>query len=601
MSSPSPAVQATLNAFDALRVEVLSPTDASVRLRIGFEPFREALPEVADREILFELEDGELRVRRPEGAVGLPRGRYYLSGPSSWNAWEYGVPAPPRHAPPPAPTSGRGARKDLFQTRPVHAALLRVAKDQKPPAPVLEDAANKAADRLWKEVWVEIGARLQPEATEIAARGNQPWSTYRALVARPDLLRFAQAAPGVVHCLQRLVYKTAGMRPRAYSLRTAIATSLGYSFQKRDPTTGRHFYELLGDDAAFETWARTVPWGPEVVPVARLRGEDEPQRMAEDHETEVIQRIALATREGLVDPNQLRKIDGHTAWLLFHTVVFRRYQGRHKQLIHSVLQNPAAATRALERHFPRQKNEREDVRVAQAVRAVGDWLSAAWSAHYQAKRWTERLGDASVQVENPGDRIQGFARLCREHARHQRMIARANELGRQSEARDENFLLLAPRDAVRKVLRSAEFEWNDAAVSVLLARSELRQDRAVRPLLLEKSRNPKQLLSLLGDGHSWEVKELWMKLASAAPLQALGYIEAQGFDAAVGWTKADLMPLFSRGGEVALRAMPLMARLAEAERARTEQERAFCSVPRDLFGNETSAVQPPPARRAPRR
>lgn len=554
------------SALRTLRVQKESEPDDNLVASLSIDLSN--LPDAGNRRILIRLDsDGHLHVDSPPGAVSTSSAGCYKSAPTSyeWGRLGGAVPNPNGFKPPTVRNAGSGARKERLLTRPVHAALERIARDAELWAAGADGLTKMTADGLWKDVWAEIGPHLHPDALAVAARHDLDFQQYRLLANRPDLRRIAERAPGVASRLRPL--------PIGTGVRNAIPDLLEF-----EDVIARGENHTYGYEAGFQAWARTVPPGKNLLPAT--------DRLA-DHQrydrTEGLMRhVARTARDGHVDPNQVRKIEGRTGWMLFHSAAAHSASG---YLVPKVLRDPAAAARNVDRHFPaRRKGEGVADRMARALHEIEQWRQHAWSAAFASERWAERLDDPSVAFDDPAKRVRGFGRLCRETSGLRNKVARARRLCEDPvgiRCLDTLFAMFAPRGAIRAVIQHPEFDWDMGALAHLTAQDHLRLDPGIRPSLIDRARTPEMVSTLLADGHASETKALWGRLARRNPTMALEYLEDHGFDPAVQWSPPDMAPLVTAGGETALRAISLASRLSQSE------TRVAGTAQGDLFGPAT--------------
>lgn len=509
--------------------------------------------------ILTLRPDHTLMVRRPPALVRHFDSRYVDMAREY--VWDGGVPGcPDEFHPPKVPTSrhlrkppyGRSERQNTLYDSPLLSTIRYLADLHGVLNGPIDPDIETGAKRLWYEMWRTISEYLHPEATALAARYRYPWSLYRLMIERPDLLGILKKAPGIAPLFREL--------PPGVSLKDAIVRFLNRSTMVYDPDTKSYVTHEYGKSAAFRAWACAVPWSRKIFPMfVYQQRENKP----EDLEWDLIMQIAkLAEDENVFDPNRIRQIQDNRAWLLFHTAVAQRVP---PWLIQMMLRDMNVAVRAIDRILPNTKKHKmsDAERFYHALWALTDWIhdnrrAAAHSQQY----WAKLLDDPTAAFPPIVDsKIRGFSRLCREY----RKYTKRHPWGRwRTQNEDIEMLSHAPRALIVRITTDPRFQWEEKAEMVLMNDPKLKNHPSIRPLLVERATRLETIRSLLADNIASETKILWRRLAAMHPYMALKYLEDHGLNPNVGWTPSDLAPLFQEGQEIALRAMRLLPQLADA-------------------------------------
>jgi hypothetical protein len=517
-----------LERLDDLWVESTS-TEEGLRVRIDLSPLGfagDTPPE--ERQIVFTLKaDFQLAVERPSG-LSIHSHHIRHQGPTKY-PWRGGVPSPKSFRPPSAGNARGRQVLARLQEEPVLSTLRYRAYAEATLAPSRE-AVNAASRRLWAAVWTEIGPHLDEALLSTCRRFGYRWDTYRKLLHDPRTRRFVEEAPGLAFRVDNGGHLTRG------GLHSQIVSMLGFT-----RVTGRPF----GHEAAFQEWARRVPWSTDLVPKILSRG-----RWLGGPAWTLAQEIARLSSEGVIDVNGVRRLEQRSDWVLMHELTAR---ATGSALLRMQLRDPAAARRALARVLNTRPGSMSPEDVRTALEHLEDWRHRGREIQRISTEWAQKLGDPGVSLPDPAARAQGFGRLSRDCLRNLRHERYARN---QCELRDWTLpamLIRQPQATQLRIVLHPDFVWGARAAEMIALSTGLRRHPEVR-MRLREHLPPARLHLLIPDSEPEEAVQIWKQLAAADAEEALRVLLEGKLPAGARPGLHDLAPLLAAGGAIAQQA-----------------------------------------------
>lgn len=509
------------------------------------------------QDLVFTLkkESHELIVNRPPG-ITRTSSKFWSQQSMEYN-WNGGVGSAKGNTPPVHVKKwGDNSLIERLYNAPVHGVLRYRGKSEGFWPNTLGSEIDKTADKLWSQVWKELYPELDERAAAITEQFSHPWHIYKLLIERRDLCEIAEKYPGIAPRMRKV--------NEDLSEDSVLRELTGYSRQIRDED-GKYTSTSFGDGEFFKAWAQNVPMGEGVIPNFHLPSEKhyKHNKKVSDKEWELIMKVADAEENKNLRPEDIKKLETPTQWLLFHTMIVNHMSPG------PVLQAPEKAEAAFLKTYT--ENKPFAFRAAKAVEDIRERMIEDKSIERQSAKWAEKYNAPELKLE-VHDENASFSQNLRRVRRGRLFLSQAKIMGSGFTPTSEgSYILYANPEQARQLIKAGSLDEKKLA-PYLIARSAMRRDSEILDFIIEHNENSHAFVKILEDRHIAGKKRIWKKLMEFSPMHALKYLEENGFSSSEEWTAEDLSPFFKKGRELALRATILLSDLRDMQVGQVQNE-----------------------------